>query len=120
MLMGLPNSIKASLIGVGDIRLIGKYRFYREDSPLGSNQMSVIGGLELPTGDTTKRKDGVKLPPSRQLGSGGVDPFFAFAAGWISGHHAIEGGAQVNGTGIVQRDITTTGNNHIIKVIGSV
>ncbi len=90
-----PDKTHQDTRGVGDIRLIGKYRFYREDAPLGSKQMSVIGGLELPTGNTTKRKDGVKLPPPRQLGSGGVDPFFGFAAGWISGHHAIEGGTQV-------------------------
>ena len=91
----LPSKRHLETRGIGDIKLIGKYRFYREDSPLGSNQMSLSAGLELPTGDTTKRKDGVRLPRPLQLGSGGVDPFFSFAAGWISGHHAIEGGAQV-------------------------
>lgn len=91
----LADKTHRDVRGVGDIRLIGKYRFYREDAPLGSKQMALIGGLELPTGNTTKRKDGVRLPRPFQLGSGGVDPIFAFAAGWISGHHAVEGGAQV-------------------------
>jgi hypothetical protein len=80
--------------GVGDISLTGKYRLYREDVPRGSTQFSLIGGLELPTGSTTKRKDGVKLPRPLQLGSGGVDPFFGLAASWISAFHAVEGGVQ--------------------------
>ena len=80
--------------GVADIRLFGKYRFYRDDFPRGSKQMSVGFGLELPTGATNKRKDGVKLPPPLQLGSGGVDPFFNFAAGWITATHSLEGGVQ--------------------------
>ena len=75
--------------GVGDIRIIGKYRFYRDDFPRGSKQMAFSAGLELPTGSTTKRKDGVKLPRPRQLGSGSVDPLFGFAAGWISAYHAV-------------------------------
>ncbi|MCZ6622940.1 MAG: transporter [Deltaproteobacteria bacterium] len=80
--------------GVGDIRIIGKYRFYRDDFPRGSKQMAFSAGLELPTGSTTKKKDGVKLPRPRQLGSGGVDPLFGFAGGWISAYHAVEGGVQ--------------------------
>ena len=80
--------------GVGDIRIIGKYRFYRDDFPRGSKQMAFSAGLELPTGSTTKKKDGVKRPRPRQLGSGGVDPLFGFAGGWISAYHAVEGGVQ--------------------------
>lgn len=80
--------------GVGDISVIGKYRFYHEDVPFGSTQMAIIGGLELPTGDTTKRKDGIKLSRSLQLGSGGVNPSFGLGAGWISAFHALEGGVQ--------------------------
>ncbi len=80
--------------GVADISLFGKYRLYREDVPRGSRQFSLIGGLELPTGATNIRKDGVKIPRPLQLGSGGVDPFFGFAAGWISAFHALEGGVQ--------------------------
>ena len=86
----LPDKTHRDSRGIGDIKLIGKYRFYLEDSPLGSNQMSLSAGLELPTGDTTKRKDGVRLPRPLQLGSGGVDPFFSFAAGWISGVKGIK------------------------------
>ena len=80
--------------GVGDIRLFGKYRFYRDDFPRGSKQMAATFGLELPTGATNKTKDGVKLPPPLQLGSGSVDPFFNVAAGWITAFHTVEGGVQ--------------------------
>ncbi len=80
--------------GVGDIRLFGKYRFYRDDFPRGSKQMALGFGLELPTGATNKTKEGMKLPPPLQLGSGSVDPFFNFAAGWITAFHSVEGGVQ--------------------------
>lgn len=80
--------------GVGDIRLFGKYRFYRDDFPRGSKQMAATFGLELPTGATNKTKDGVKLLPPLQLGSGSVDPFFNVAAGWITAFHTVEGGVQ--------------------------
>jgi hypothetical protein len=80
--------------GVGDISILGKYRLYREDVPRGSTQMALFGGLELPTGNTTKRKDGVKLPRPLQLGSGGANPSFGIAAGWLSAFHDLEGGVQ--------------------------
>ncbi|MBI4525980.1 MAG: transporter [Deltaproteobacteria bacterium] len=89
-----PDKRRLDARGVGDISLFGKYRLYREDVPRGSTQFSLIGGLELPTGDTTQRKDGVKLPPPLQLGSGGVDPLLGLAASWISAFHALEGGVQ--------------------------
>jgi len=80
--------------GVADISISGKYRFYREDVPRGSTQFAVLGGLELPTGDTTKRKDGIRLPRPLQLGSGGVDPSVGIAASWISAFHSLDGGVQ--------------------------
>jgi hypothetical protein len=90
----LADKTSRDVRGVGDIRLIGKYRFYRDDFPRGSRQMAFSAGLELPTGNTTKKKNGVKLPRPQQLGSGGVDPLFALTAGWISAYHALEGGIQ--------------------------
>jgi len=90
----LVDGSHQSARGVGDIRLFGKYRFYRDDFPRGSKQMAATFGLELPTGATNKTKDGVKLPPPLQLGSGSVDPFFNVAAGWITAFHTVEGGVQ--------------------------
>ena len=90
----LVDGSHQSARGVGDIRLFGKYRFYRDDFPRGSKQMALGFGLELPTGATNKTKDGIKLSPPLQLGSGSVDPFFNLAAGWITAFHSVEGGMQ--------------------------
>ena len=92
--MKTPDKRHLDARGVGDISLTGKYRFYREDVPRGSTQFSLLGGLELPTGSTTKRKDGIKLPRPLQLGSGGIDPSFGLAGSWITAFHAVEGGIQ--------------------------
>lgn len=37
--------------GVGDITLLGKYRFFQEDKPGQTTRWAVIGGLEVPTFD---------------------------------------------------------------------
>ena len=66
--------------GLGDIALLGKYRLYKTDWPRSSLNLSLVGGLELPTGDTGAREDGVRLPPSVQVGSGSWDPFTALSA----------------------------------------
>ncbi len=76
--------------GIGDITLFGKYRFYRRDLPFGRDQISFIGGLELPSGSTSKGP-GLKAAPSLQLGSGGVDGIVGVAAGTTRSWYSIEG-----------------------------
>ncbi|MFQ5961198.1 MAG: hypothetical protein ACE5MG_07360, partial [Candidatus Methylomirabilales bacterium] len=76
--------------GIGDITLFGKYRFYRRDLPFGRDQVSFIGGLELPSGSTSKGP-GLKAAPSLQLGSGGVDGIVGIAAGTTRSWYSIEG-----------------------------
>jgi len=76
--------------GIGDITLSGKYRFYRRDLPFGRDQISFIGGLELPSGSTSKGP-GLKAAPSLQLGSGGVDGIVGVAAGTTRSWYSIEG-----------------------------
>jgi hypothetical protein len=75
--------------GIGDIALFGKYRFYRRDLPFGRDQISFIGGLELPSGSTSKGP-GLKAAPSLQLGSGGVDGIVGVAAGTTRRSYSIE------------------------------
>ena len=65
--------------GLGDIALLGKYRVYKDDWKRGAFHLSLIGGLEFPTGDTDADEDGIRLPPSLQPGSGSWDPFAAVA-----------------------------------------
>ena len=70
------NMLAASGSGLGDALLLVKYRFYRRDSPRGTNQLSVTLGPKLPTGrtDLTAANGGL-LPAALQLGSGSTDLF---------------------------------------------
>lgn len=60
---GISSTISDS--GLGDIKLMSKYRIWSKDLPGEARRISLIGGLELPTGD-----DKAQL----KLGSGSVDP----------------------------------------------
>lgn len=66
--------------GLGDIRLFVKRRVFRRDQPGATDRLALIGGLELPTGDTNKRDGLGKLPRPLQLGSGSWDPFVGAVA----------------------------------------
>jgi hypothetical protein len=67
--------------GMGDAMLLVKYRFYRQDSARGTTQMSLTGGVKIPTGRTDLRSNsGTLLPASLQPGSGSTDLFVA--ANW--------------------------------------
>jgi hypothetical protein len=67
--------------GLGDASLVAKYRFYRRDSPRGTTQASVTFGPKIPTGQThLTDRNGVRLPPGLQPGSGSPDLFLA--ANW--------------------------------------
>jgi len=67
--------------GLGDATVLVKYRFYRRDSPRGTNQLSVTLGPKLPTGRTdVVGSGGSRLPSSLQPGSGSTDLFVA--ANW--------------------------------------
>lgn len=79
--------------GIGDITLFGKYRFFRRDVPFGRDQLAFIGGLEFPSGSTTKGP-GLKASPPLQLGSGGVDGILGLAFGHTRSWYSIEGAVQ--------------------------
>jgi len=68
--------------GLGDLSLVGVYRIYRRDVERGTTQVSLLGGLKVPTGPTDIEdrnlprltgRPGTRLPPSLQPGSGSVD-----------------------------------------------
>lgn len=68
--------------GLGDTRVLGKYRLYANDTLAPTQQLSVIGGLSFPTGNINKRftrspvtgQNGEILPYKMQMGSGSFDP----------------------------------------------
>ena len=68
--------------GIGDIKLMGKYRIFTNDTLAPTNQLSGIFGVSIPTGRIDERFDnhpdstnnGRFLPYKMQLGSGTFDP----------------------------------------------
>ncbi|NJD67148.1 MAG: transporter [candidate division NC10 bacterium] len=70
--------------GVGDLRLFGLYRFFRQDRPHGTIEATLLGGLKLPTGDSGRRDAQGRLPPALQPGSGSVDGLVGLNLGSIS------------------------------------
>lgn len=63
--------------GYGDLLLTAKYRPLRVLWRQSAFNIAVLLGLELPTGDTTKRERGRSLDPDEQPGSGSFDPLAA-------------------------------------------
>lgn len=65
--------------GPGDVTLFGKFRLFRYTSERASDNLAVLGGLELPTGSTDESDRGMRLPMTLQPGSGSWDPFLGGA-----------------------------------------
>lgn len=76
---GPTSTTRTRASGLGDAALITKYRFYKQDWTRGTFGAAAIVGLEMPTGETDARDNGMRLDPSLQPGSGSWDPFGALA-----------------------------------------
>jgi len=70
--------------GMGDTKLMGKYRLYSDDALVPTSQVSLFLGLSLPTGSINEKntnhplgmRKGEQLPYGMQLGSGTLGPSF--------------------------------------------
>jgi len=80
--------------GLGDLTVVGAYRFFRRDVERGTTQFSLLGGLKLPSGATDAEDSDLprltgmpetRLPPSLQLGSGSVDGILG-----VAGFHNVD------------------------------
>jgi len=61
--------------GIGDLRLLGKYRFWKEGV-----EAAALAGVKIPTGETSDRdQSGSKFEAEQQPGSGSWDGEFALA-----------------------------------------
>lgn len=68
--------------GIGDTKLLGKYRLYADDHLAPTQQFSALFGVSIPTGSINKRftespvpgQNGTILPFKMQMGSGTLDP----------------------------------------------
>ena len=76
--------VDQSAEGLGDIALLGKYRFLRREGNLRSSNLSLLLGLEVPTGSTRISDAGLRALPAVQPGTGALNPFVA-----ISGTHGF-------------------------------
>ena len=65
--------------GIGDLTLVGKWRLHRSTGERLSNNFAILAGLEFPTGSTSERDGGARLPVPLQPGSGSWDPFLGAA-----------------------------------------
>jgi len=73
--------------GLADTRLIGKYRIFKNDNLAPTQQVSLLFGASIPTGNIDEvfsnspvpGQNGQLLPFKMQLGSGTVDPIFGVA-----------------------------------------
>ncbi len=61
--------------GVGDARIFARYTLFQQDAPGQTFRIAPFLGVELPTGENTKRDALGRLPMSVQPGSGSWDPF---------------------------------------------
>ena len=67
-------------VEVGDLSLTLRQRVHHQTWQRGAWATSLLGGLQLPTGDDNARVNGVLMPPGLQAGSGSVDPHVAVAS----------------------------------------
>lgn len=82
--LSLRDGRRRGTEGLGDLRLFALYRFFRQDRPFGTIEATLLGGLKLPTGDSTRSDAQGRLPPAMQPGTGSVDGLVGLTLGSIS------------------------------------
>jgi hypothetical protein len=83
--------LKLDSEGIGDARLIAKWRFYKKPELAETTEAAALLGLELPTGRTDVRDAGRRLPAPLQPGSGSLDGIVgaAFTRVWRGGRWLV-------------------------------
>lgn len=77
-----PGAIESETLGIKDIQLMFKYRFYRDDAgAIDTLRMSLLGGVEVPSFDD-------------EFSSDSFDPFIGWALTKIVGRHGLGASAQ--------------------------
>ncbi len=75
--------------GLGDVALVGKYRFFQETGAGETTEAAVLAGVELPTGRDDVRDGGVRLPQPLQPGSGSLDAILGGAFTRVDGRWLV-------------------------------
>lgn len=79
------TGVGANASGLGDLTLLGKWRFYRWDAPAKALNVAALLDVSLPTGQDDEKQNGVRIEPELQPGSGSVDPALGVAATYEPG-----------------------------------
>ena len=87
----LSGSTVLRSYGLGDAAILGKYRVLKIDWTQSAFNLSVVGGLEFPTGESREREGGALLPGSIQVGSGSWNPFLAVSSTISIGRVRVDG-----------------------------
>ena len=75
--------------GLGDLSLVGKYRFLQKTGRAKTLEASLLFGVKLPSGSTSERSGGSLLPIPLQPGSGSLDGILGAAITKIQGRWLI-------------------------------
>ena len=84
---GQPETLRSD--GVGDLPIVGKYRFFQDSGAGETTEAAVIFGLELPTGRTNITEGGMRLEQPLQPGSGSVDAILGGAFTRVDGRWLV-------------------------------
>ena len=89
---GHPSGVaeRSSSEGLGDVALLGKYRFFSEYWTRSAFHVSAIGGLELPTGSSDEPGAAGLLPFSMQPGSGSLDAIVGLGLTLSTGRYRFD------------------------------
>lgn len=80
------GSLSQSHLGLGDVRLIGRYRLLAQNQGDSFN-LAAGAGVKMPTGETNEKSAGQSLPGFLQPGTGSWDPLVEVAAHKMAGRH---------------------------------
>lgn len=75
-----PNVASTDDTALGDVSLTLRQRVHHRVWERGAWNTSVLGGLQMPTGDDDERINGTLLPANLQAGSGSWDPYASVAS----------------------------------------
>jgi len=76
--------------GLGDVALLAKYRFFLRNGRQRSMNMSIVGGVETPTGESERRDGPGLLPALLQPGNGAWNPFAALSMTYGFGRARVD------------------------------
>ena len=80
---GMRETLRSD--GLGDVPVMGKYRFFQKSGAGETTEAAVIFGLELPSGRTNVEDGGSRLSQPLQPGSGSLDAILGVAFTRVDG-----------------------------------